>query len=155
VSYQTLTVRIHNTYFVCSVALEKRRMQTRLRVERYHQNKKMQPMIHIAGTPFGDLTNIQMSGVIDCFLVLCNRLFHEYPLFWIVLCFLDNVADKSKIYEEPSDGIIQSPLDYQALHEKMRQRTRLRVQCCWQNKDISSSICKSQMPFTDVSSTQQ
>jgi hypothetical protein len=79
----------------------------------------MQPAVHIARTPFGNLTNIQMPGIIDCFLVLCNKLFHEYPLsFWIVLCFLDNVADKSKIYEEPRDGVIQTPSDYQALREK-------------------------------------
>jgi hypothetical protein len=131
-------------------------MQTRLRVKRYHQNKKMQPLIHIAGTPFGDLTNIQMSGIIYCFLVLFNKLFHGHPLsFWIVLCFLDDVADKSKIYKEPSDGVIQTPSDYQAVHEKTRQQTRLRVQRCWQNKDVSSSVRKSQTPFIDVSNTQQ
>jgi hypothetical protein len=63
-----------------------------------------------------------MSAIIDCFLVLFNKLFHKYPLsFWIVLCFLDDVVDNSKIYEEPSDGIIQTPLNYQALHEKMHQ----------------------------------
>jgi hypothetical protein len=73
----------------------------------------MQPADHIAWTPFGDLTNIQMLGIIDCFLVLFSKLFHEYPLsFWIVLCFLDDVADNSKIYEEPSDSVIQTPLDY-------------------------------------------
>jgi hypothetical protein len=95
-----------------------------------------------------------MSGIIDCFLVLCNKLFHEYPLsFWIVLCFLDDVVDNSKIYEEPSDGVIQTPSDYQALCEKTCQQTRLRVQHCWQNKDISSSLCKSQTPFTVVSNT--
>jgi hypothetical protein len=99
-------------------------MQTRLRVERYRQNKKVQPPIHIVGTLFGDLTNIQMPGIIDCFLVLCNKLFHEYPpSFWIVLCFLDDVADKSKIYEEPSDNVIQTHSDYQALGEKTRQQT--------------------------------
>jgi hypothetical protein len=70
-----------------------------------------------------------MLGIIYCFLVLCNKLFHDYALsFWIVLCFLDDVADNSKIYEEPSDGIIQIPSDYQASHEKMRQQTHLRVQ---------------------------
>jgi hypothetical protein len=111
----------------------------------------MQPADHIAQTPFGDLTNIQMSGIIDCFSVLFNKLFHEYPLsFWIVLCFLDDVTDNSKIYEEPSDGIIQTPSDYQALREKMREQTRLRVQRCQQNKDISSSVRKSQTPFTNV-----
>jgi hypothetical protein len=103
-------------------------MQARLSVEQYRQNKKVQPPIHIAGTLFGDLTNIQMSAIIDCFSVLCNKLFHEYPpSFWIVLCFLDDVADKSKIYEEPSDDVIQTPSDYQALGEKTRQQTRLRV----------------------------
>jgi hypothetical protein len=82
----------------------------------------MQLADHIARTPFGDLTNFQMSGIIDCFLILFNKLFHEYPLsFWIVLCFLDDVIDNSKIYEEPSDGVIQTPSDYQALHEKMCQ----------------------------------
>jgi hypothetical protein len=97
-------------------------MQTQLRVERHHQNKKMQPADHIARTPFGILTNIQMSGIIDCFLVLFNKLFHEYPLsFWIVLCFLDDVIDNSKIYEEPSDGVIQAHPDYQALREKACQ----------------------------------
>jgi hypothetical protein len=86
---------------------------------------------------------------------LLNKLFHEYPQsFWIVLCFLDDVTDNSKIYEEPSDGVIQTPLDYQALREKMRQQTRLRVQHCRQNKDISSFIRKSQTPFIDVSNTQ-
>jgi hypothetical protein len=116
----------------------------------------MQPMDHIARTPFDDLTNIKMLGIIDCFLVLLNKLFHEYPLsFWIVLCFLDDVTDNSKIYEEPSDGVIQTPSDYQALHEKMRQQTRLRVQHCRQNKGISSFIRKGQMPFIDVSNTQQ
>jgi hypothetical protein len=37
----------------------------------------------------------------------------------------------------------------------MRRQTRLRVQHCQQNKDISSSLRKSQMPFIDVSNTQQ
>jgi hypothetical protein len=64
-------------------------------------------------------------------------------------------CNNSKIYEEPSDGVIQTPFDYQALYEKMRQQTRLRVQRCWQNKGINSAIRKSQMPFTDVSNTQQ
>jgi hypothetical protein len=103
-------------------------MQTRLRVERYRQNKKMQPVDHIAQRPFGNLTNIRMLGIIDCFLVLCNKLFHEYPLlFFIVLYFLDDVVDNSKIYAESSDGVIQTSLDYQALHEKMCQQTCLRV----------------------------
>jgi hypothetical protein len=97
-------------------------MQTRLRWNNIVKTKKMQPADHIARTPFGDLTNIQMSGIIDCFLILFNKLFHEYPLsFWIVLCFLDDVIDNNKIYEEPSDGVMQTPLDYQALHEKMCQ----------------------------------
>jgi hypothetical protein len=86
---------------------------------------------------------------------LFNKLFHDYPLsFWIILCFLNGVTDNSKIYEEPSDGIIQTPSDSQAMHEKMCQQTRLRVQCCWQNKDISSVVRKSQMPFESVSNTQ-
>jgi hypothetical protein len=80
----------------------------------------MQPADHIARIPFSDLTNIQILGIIDCFLVLFNKLFHEYPLsFWIVLCFLDDVIDNSKIYEESSDGIIH--FDYQTLHKKTRQ----------------------------------
>jgi hypothetical protein len=102
----------------------------------------MQPAVHIAGTPFDDLTNIQMSGIINCFLVVCNKLFHEYPLsFLIVLFFLDDATDKSKIYEEPSDDVIQTPSDFDALREKMQQQTRLSVRRCRQNKDISSSIC--------------
>jgi hypothetical protein len=68
VSSQTLTFHIGNTYFVCTTELEKRRMQTHLKVERYRQNKKMKPAVPIAQTPFGDITNIQMSGIIDCFL---------------------------------------------------------------------------------------
>jgi hypothetical protein len=97
-----------------------------------------------------------MSSIIGCFLLLCNKLFHDYPLsFWIVLYFLDDVANNSKIYEEPSDSVIQTPTDYQPSCEKMRQQTRLRVQHCRQNKDISLSIRKSQTPFTDVSNTQQ
>jgi hypothetical protein len=75
--------------------------------------------------------------------------------FWIILCFLDDVADNSKIYEEPSDDVIQTPSDYQGLRDKMRQQTRLRVQRCHQNKDISSIIRKGQTPFTDVSNTRQ
>jgi hypothetical protein len=111
---------------------------------------------HIARTPFVELTNIQMSGIIDCFLGFFNKLFHEYPLsVWVVSCFLDDVADNSKIYEEPSDGVIQTPSDYQSLREKICQQTRLRVQHCCQNKDIGSSVRKSQMPFIDVSKTQQ
>jgi hypothetical protein len=112
----------------------------------------MKPVNPIARTSFGDLTNIQMLGIIDCFLVLFNKLFHEYPLsFWIVLCFLDDVINNSKIYEEPSDGVIQTPSNYQALHEKTCQR----VHRCRQNKDINSSVHKSQTSFTDVSNTQQ
>jgi hypothetical protein len=112
----------------------------------------MKPVNPIARTSFGDLTNIQMLGIIDCFLVLFNKFFYEYPLsFWIVLCFLDDVINNSKIYEEPSDGVIQTPSNYQALHEKTCQR----VQRCRQNKDINSSVHKSQTSFTDVSNTQQ
>jgi hypothetical protein len=85
-------------------------------------SSKQKKCSHISRTPFGDLTNIQMSGIIDCFLVLFNKLFHEYPLsFWIVLCFLDDIIDNIKIYEEPSDDVIQTPSDYQALREKTRQ----------------------------------
>jgi hypothetical protein len=32
---------------------------------------------------------------------------------WIFLCFLDVEADKMNIYEEPSDGGINTPSDYQ------------------------------------------
>jgi hypothetical protein len=154
-SSQTLTFCISNSNFVCIDALEKRQMQTRLRVKRYRQNKKMQSTDHIAQTPFDELTNIQMSSIINCFLVLFNKLFHEYPLsFWIVLCFLDDVTDNSKIYEEPSDAVIQTPSDYQALREKTCQQVCLRVQRCWKKKGFSSSVRKSQTPFTDVSNTQ-
>jgi hypothetical protein len=38
--------------------------------------------------------------------------------FWIVSCFLDDVANNSKIKEEPSEGRIQTPSDYKDLHEK-------------------------------------
>jgi hypothetical protein len=87
---------------------------------------------------------------------LFNKLFHDYPLlFWIVLCFLDDVVDNSKIYEEPSDGVIQTPSDYQATCEKTRQQTCLRVQHYRQNKDISSAIRNSQTQFESVSNTQQ
>ena len=123
-------------------------MQTHLRVERYRENKIMKPVDHIVQKPFGDLTNIQMSGIIDCFLVLFNKLFHEYPLpFWIILCFLDDVIDNSKIYEEPSDGIIQTPPDYQGLCDKMRQQTHLRVQRCHQNKDLNAIVRRVQILF--------
>jgi hypothetical protein len=77
---QTLTLDIGNSYLFCTDALEKRWMQTRLRVERYRENKKMKPTHPIARTLFGDFTNIQMSCIIDCFLLLFNKLFHEYPL---------------------------------------------------------------------------
>jgi hypothetical protein len=67
----------------------------------------------IGQTPFGDLTNIHMSGIIYCLLSLLNKDSDEYPLScWIVLCLLDNVPDNSKIYEEPSDGVIQTSTDY-------------------------------------------
>jgi hypothetical protein len=50
---------------------------------------------------------------------LLNKDSDDVPLsLWIILCFLDDVADHSKIYEEPSDGGIQTPFDYQGLHEK-------------------------------------
>jgi hypothetical protein len=109
-----------------------------------------------ARMPFDDLTNIQMSGIIDCFLLFFNKLFHKYPLlFWIVFFFLEDVTDHCKIYELPMSGVIQTPSDYQALCEKMCHQTRLRVQRCRQNKDITSSGGKSQMPLKDVSNTQQ
>jgi hypothetical protein len=73
-------------------------MQTHLRVERYRENKKMKAADPNARTSFGDLTNIQMSGIIDYFLLFFNKLFHKYPLsFWIVLFFLEDVADYCKI----------------------------------------------------------
>jgi hypothetical protein len=63
-----------------------------------------------------------MSGIINCFLLLFNKLFHEYPLSsWIVLCFLDDVTDNSKIYELAMYGVIQTPFDYQAWCEKTYQ----------------------------------
>jgi hypothetical protein len=63
-----------------------------------------------------------MLGIIDCFLVLFNKLFHKYPLsVQIVLYFLDDVVGNSKIYEESSDSVLQTPDDYQALYEKTRQ----------------------------------
>jgi hypothetical protein len=120
-------------------------MHTRLRVERYRGDKKMKLADQIAQMPFGDLTNIHMSGI-----------FHKYPLsFCIFFYFLDDVADNSKIYELPMSSVIQTPSDYQALHEKMSQETSLRVQRCWQNKDIRSFGRKSQMPLKDVSKTLQ
>jgi hypothetical protein len=86
---------------------------------------------------------------------LFNKLFHGYPLsFWIVLCFVDDVTDNSTIYEEPSDSVIQTPYDYQALGDKMQQWTHIGVQHCRQNKDIGSILRRSQTPFTDVSNTQ-
>jgi hypothetical protein len=116
----------------------------------------MKPADQIGRTPFGDLTNIQLLGIIYCLLSLLNKDFDEYPLScWTVFCLLDDVTDNSKIYEEPSDGVIQTPSDYQGLHEKMHQQTCLMVQRCHQNKDLSSAIRKGQSPFTDVSSTQQ
>jgi hypothetical protein len=106
--------------------------------------------------PFGDLTNIQMSGIIDFFFLVFNKLFHKCPLsFWIVFFFLVDVSDHCKFDELPMSGVIQTPSDYQALHKKMRQQTRLRVQRCRQNKDITSSGGKSQTPLKDVSNTQQ
>jgi hypothetical protein len=109
----------------------------------------------IGQTPFGNLTNIQLSGIIYFLLQLLNKDSDEYPISsWIVLCFLDDVTDNSKIYEEPSDGIIQTPPDYQGLCDKMRQQTHLRVQRCHQNKDLSSQAL-GQSTFTDGSRTQQ
>jgi hypothetical protein len=96
----------------------------------------------------------QVSSIAYC--QLLNKDSDEYPLScWIVLCFLYDVTDNSKIYEEPSDGVIQTPSDYQGLHDKTCQQTRLRVQHCHQNKDLSSVVCKGQSPFIDVSTTQQ
>jgi hypothetical protein len=51
--------------------------------------------------------------------------------------------------------IIQTPSDDQALREKMRQQTRLWVEHCQQNKDITSSGGRSQTPSKDVSNTRQ
>jgi hypothetical protein len=88
----------------------------------------MKPTDPNARTSFGDLTNIQMSDIIDCFFLVFNKLFHKYPLsFWIVFFFLEDVGDHCKIDELPMYGVIQTPSDYQALHEKMCQQTRLRV----------------------------
>jgi hypothetical protein len=82
----------------------------------------MKPADPNAQMPFGDLTNIQMLGIINCFLLVFNKLFHKYPLsFWIIFFFLEDVADHCKIDELPMSSIIQTPSDYQALHEKMRQ----------------------------------
>jgi hypothetical protein len=100
----------------------------------------MKPADPIARTPFGNSTNNQMSGLIDFFLLLFNKLFHKFPLsFWIVFYILDDVTNNSRIYEIPMSGVIQTSSDYQSLHEKMCRQTRLRVQRCWQNKDIRSS----------------
>jgi hypothetical protein len=119
-------------------------------------SKKMKPANQIGRTPFGDLTNIQLSGIIYCLLSLLNKDSDEYPLScWIVLCLLDDITDNSKIYEEPSGGVIQTPSDYQGLHDKTCQQTRLRVQHCHQNKDFSSIVRKGQSLFTDVSTAQQ
>jgi hypothetical protein len=83
-----------------------------------------------------------------------NKLFHKYALsFWIVFFFLEDVTDHCKIDELPMSSIIQTPSDYQTLHEKMRQQTCIRVQHCRQNKDITSSGGKSQTPLKDVSNT--
>jgi hypothetical protein len=87
---------------------------------------------------------------------MLNKDSDEYPLScWIVLCLLDGVTDNSKKFEEPSDTIIQTPSNYQGLREKRCQQTRLRAQCCRQNKDFSSVVHKAQSPLTDVSKTQQ
>jgi hypothetical protein len=56
--------------------------------------QNMKPADPNGRTPFGDLTNIQMSGTINFFLLVLNKLFHKYPLsFWIVLFFLEDVPD--------------------------------------------------------------
>jgi hypothetical protein len=129
-------------------------MQTCLRVERYRQNKKLKPAYPNARMPFGDLTIIQMPGIMDFFFLVFNKLFHMCPLlFWIVFFILEDVDDYCKIDELPMSGVIQTP-DYQALREKTRQQTHLRVQRCQQNKDITSSGGKSQTPLKDVSNTQ-
>jgi hypothetical protein len=71
------------------------------------KTKKMKPLDPNTRTPFGDLTNIQMLGIIDCFLLFFNKLFHKYPLsFWIVFFFLEDVADHCKIYELLISGVI-------------------------------------------------
>jgi hypothetical protein len=88
-------------------------MQTRLRVERYHQNKKMKPMEQNVRTPFGNITNIQLSGTIDSFVIdECTHIRGTHKIM-IFLCFLDVDADKMNIYEEPSDSGINTPSDYQ------------------------------------------
>jgi hypothetical protein len=88
----------------------------------------MKPVDQIDRTPFGDLTNIQLPGIIYFLLSLLNKDSDEYTLScWIALCLLVDVTDNSKIYEEPSDGVIQTSADYQGLCDKMRQQTRLRV----------------------------
>jgi hypothetical protein len=97
-------------------------MQTCLRVEQYHQNKKMKLADPNARTSFGDLTNIQMSGIIDFFFLVFNKLFHKYPIsFWIDFFFLEDVGDHCKIDELPMSVVIQTPSDYQSLHEKTCQ----------------------------------
>jgi hypothetical protein len=83
----------------------------------------------------------QVSSIAYC--QLLNKDSDEYPLScWIVLCFLYDVTDNSKIYEEPSDGVIQTPSDYQGLHDKMCQQTHLRVQHYHQNKTSVPSYVK-------------
>jgi hypothetical protein len=129
-------------------------MQTRLRMERYRE--KMKPTDPNTRTLFDDLTSIQMSGIIDCFLLFLNKLFHKYPLsFWIAFFFLEDVTDHCKIYELPMSDVIQTPSNYQALHEKTHQQTCLRVQHCRQNKDIISSRGKNKTPLKDVSNIHQ
>jgi hypothetical protein len=81
----------------------------------------MKPADPNARMPFGDLTNIQMLGIIDCFLLVFNKLFHKYPLsFWIIFFFLEDVTDHCKIDELPMSSVIQTPSDYQTLRGKMR-----------------------------------
>jgi hypothetical protein len=81
----------------------------------------MKPADPNAQMPFGDLTNIQMLGIIDCFLLVFNKLFHNYPLsFWIIFFFLEDVTDHCKIDELPMSSVIQTPSDYQTLRGKMR-----------------------------------
>jgi hypothetical protein len=56
------------------------------RHERYHQNKKMKPMEQNVRTPFGNLTNIQLSGTIDSFVIdECTHIrgTHKIMIFYV------------------------------------------------------------------------
>jgi hypothetical protein len=49
--------------------------------------QNMKPADPNGRTPFGDLTNIQMSGTINFFLLVLNKLFHKYPLHFGLFSF--------------------------------------------------------------------